>query len=187
MYILPNKKQINIDKLKEAFGDFNLERKYYLDAETGDIAQSIQDRHKIGDRYFEVPKLPASLMISWMREFAKEMVPFDNPELGRKLIKALEKENPAENFMALLTPDESGWIHGWSQWEADYIYEEIEEWFFSLPINIEDDMSELDDDCPLCRMMKEGVNDMETLKRGFQEANAKRMVDGIFRQAGRNK
>ncbi|MCK5062167.1 hypothetical protein KAR28_06515 [Candidatus Parcubacteria bacterium] len=174
-----------MNKLEKAFADMNLKNLYYLDAETGEIlsGKDTQISREKKARYFIVPKLSEDVVISWMREFAEEMVPFDNPELGRKLIKALEKENPAKNFIAILTPDESGWIHGWAQWEADHIYEEIVDWFCDLPINIEDDMSELDDDCPLCRMMKEGVNDMETIKKGFQEANAKRMVEDIFEKA----
>jgi len=190
MYILPNQKPINMDKLEEAFADINPKSKYYLDAEVGDIlsGENIQvAKEEISKKYFAVPKLQENKMIFWMREFAEEMVSFDAPELGRKLIKVLEKENPAENFMAMLTPDKSGWIHGWSQWEVDHIYEEIVDWFCGLPINIEDDMSEMDDDCPLCRMMKEGVDDMKTLKKGFQEANAKQMVDNIFRKTNKKK
>ena len=187
MYVLPNKKQININKLKDAFADFNLEKKYYLDAETGEILlfkKSVQKtKAGINKKYFAVPKLPKSLMISWMQEFAKEMIPFDNLKLSKKLVAILEKEKPIENFMKLLNKDKSGWIHGWSQWESDYIFEKIEEWFDDLPIDIEDDMSELDDDCPLCRMMKEGVSDMETLQKGFREAKAKQMTDLLFKQA----
>ncbi|MCK5027711.1 MAG: hypothetical protein KAS07_04795 [Candidatus Pacebacteria bacterium] len=187
MYILPNNKQINIDKLKDAFADLNVEKKYYLDTETGEIISSEKDIQKIkaeiNKRYFVVPKLPSSLMISWMQEFAEEMVIFDNPKLSKKLIEILEKEKPIENFMKFLSKDKSGWIHGWSQWESDYIFEKIEDWFCALSIDIEDDMSELDDDCPLCRMMKEGVNDLETLQKGFREAKAKQMTDALFKQA----
>ena len=187
MYVLPNNKQINIDDLENAFADFNLEKKYYLDAETGEIIFLKKNIQKTGaeinKRYFAVPKLPSSLMISWMQEFAEEMVSFDNLELSKKLIEILEKEKPIENFMKFLSKDKSGWIHGWSQWESDYIFEKIEDWFYTLPIDIEDDMSELDDDCPLCRMMKEGVSDMETLQKGFREAKAKQMTDALFKQA----
>jgi len=168
-----------MDKLEEAFSDFDLNRKYYLDAETGEVLTGIQDNYKIGDRYFEAPKLPASTKLSWMREFVDDMILFDCPDLFYKLKEALTDENQAVRFMEILSSHESGWIHGWAQWEADHIYEEIENWFCSLPINIEDDMSELDDDCPLCRMMKEGVNDLETLKKGFRQANFKQVMDDI--------
>lgn len=168
-----------MDKLEEAFNDFDLNRKYYLDAETGEVLTSVKEEHKINDKYFQVPKLTISLKLSWMRDFVDDMILFDCPDLFYKLKKSLTGENQAEKFMKILSSHESGWIHGWSQWEVDNLYEEIVEWFCGLPINIEDDMSELDDDCPLCRMMKEGVNDMETLKSGFREVNFKQIIDGI--------
>ncbi len=89
--------------------------------------------------------------------------------------------------MDKLTVDESGWIHGWSQWEMDYVYDEIIDWFRNLPIDIEDDMSELDDDCPLCQMMKEGVTDEATIRKGFQKANAKQMVDDMLKNNNKDK
>jgi hypothetical protein len=85
--------------------------------------------------------------------------------------------------MDVLSADESGWIHAWPQWEVDNLYEEIANWFRGLPIDIEDDMSELDDDCPLCRMAKEGVSDLETIRKGFREVGDKRMVDDVFKKA----
>lgn len=180
MFILPNKKPINMDKLEEAFLDLDLKNIYYLDTKTGEIQKNIQISREAKERYFVVPKLSEDIMMSWMKKFAEEMVPFDTPELGEKLLAELKKENPIKCFMDLLTVDKSGWIHGWSQWEVDHVYEEIIDWFRSLPIDIEDDMSELDDDCPLCRMMKEGVTDEETIKKGFQKANAKQMIDDMF-------
>lgn len=188
MFILPNKKPINMDKLEEAFKDFDMKRRYYLDTETGEVVlEGDKDYEKIifkeSPKFLAIPKLPASLKIVWMKKFADEMVPYDSPGLAVKLNKALVGENSAEKFMKILKSDKSGWIHGWVQWEADNLFEEIKEWFCGLPVEIEDDMSELDDDCPLCRMMKEGVNDMETLKKGFQEANAKQMVDNMFKKA----
>lgn len=161
---------------------WSLKSLYYLDAETGKILSSKNTRisRETRERYFIVPKLSKNVIIFWMKEFVEEMVLFDTPELGKKLVTALKKESPTKNFMDILIPDESGWIHGWSQWEADHIYAEIEDWFCNLPIDIEDDMSELDDDCPLCRMMKEGVTDVEIIKKGFREVNAKQMVDDMF-------
>ncbi len=192
MYILPNKKPINMDKIEEAFNDFDIKNRYYLDIENGEVILSGEDNRveltfMENTRYYSSPKLSTGVKIKWMKNFADDMLYMESPELCVKLRKALEEENPAEKFMAILEPDESGWIHGWAQWEADNLYEEIIDWFCSLPIDIEDDMSELDDDCPLCRMMKEGVNDMETLKGGFQEIKAKQMVDNIFRRANSNK
>lgn len=180
-----------MDKLEEAFNDFNKNRRYYLDIETGEVILAGEDNRveltfMENTRYFAVPKLSTSVKIKWMNNFADNMLYVESPELCVKLRKALAGEKPAEKFMAILEPDESGWIHGWSQWEADNLFEEIEEWLCDLPIDIEDDMSELDDDCPLCRMVKEGVNDMETLKKGFQEVKAKQMVDDIFKKADNN-
>lgn len=188
MYILPNKKPINMDKLEEAFLDLDLKNIYYLNAETGEVMSNKDGQvlHEAKEGYFFVPKLSESIIISWMKNFAKEMVSFDKPELGEKLLVELKKENPMKCFMDKLTADESGWTHGWSQWEADHVDEEIIEWFCHLSINIEDDMSELDDDCPLCRMMKEGVTNEETIKKGFREANAKQIVDNMFKNINNN-
>jgi len=180
MYILPNKNPINMDKLEKAFLDLDLKNIYYLHAETGEVIDNTQILREEKEKYFVVPKLSEETMISWMKEFAEEMVPFDAPELGEKLLIELKKENPIKRFMDKLTVDKSGWIHGWPQWEVDHVFEEIIDWFSSLPIDIEDDMSELDDDCPLCRIMKEGVTDEETIKKGFQELKAKQMVDCMF-------
>ena len=142
-----------MDKLEAGFLDLDMDNHYYLDAETGEVlsGKSAQALREVEGRYFIVPKLSEHTMVAWMREFAEVMVPYDAPELGKKLIVELEKEKPIEKFMEMLAADESGWIHGWSQWEVDHVYEEIIEWFCSLPIDIEDDMSELDDDCPLCK------------------------------------
>ena len=117
-----------------------------------------------------------------MEEFIDSMLWGDNPKLAEKLTNALTGKTPIKTFFNILSSDKSGWIHGWSQWEFDFLWEEIIDWFCSLPINIEDDMSELDDDCPLCRMMKEGVNDLETLKAGFEQVNDKQKIENMFRR-----
>lgn len=174
MYVLPNKKQINTKKLEKAFRDSSPDKKFYLDAITGGIVLGGKIK-KIGGnimdevRFFEVPKLPEGKKLGWMNEFVDEMLWGDSPDLALKLKIALDKRS-TQSFMNILSSDESGWIHGWSQWESDYLWEEIIDWFCGLPIDIQDDMSELDDDCPLCRLMKEGNNSLEDLKKAFKEA-----------------
>ena len=64
MYILPNKKPINMGKLEEAFLDLDLKNIYYLDAETGKILKNMQNSRETKERYFVVPKLSEDVMIS---------------------------------------------------------------------------------------------------------------------------
>lgn len=180
MLTLPNQKHINIDKLKKALADFDPAIRYFLDSETGEIISGLNYEAEAGIRYFQVPKLSSDIMIPWMKDFVDDMLLYDCPDLFYKLKGALKMENPTKMFMEILSNHECGWIHGWSQWEADHWYEEAVDWLDSLEMEIYDDMSELDDDCPLCRMMKEGVTDYETIKKGFQEANAKQMVNRMF-------
>lgn len=174
-----------MDALEKAFLDLTSTNIYYFNTETGETLKK-NSLSRRGKRLLLVPKLSNDTMISWMEEFTKDLVIFDSPKLEKNLIKALKKNDPIESFLKELKKDETGWIHGWSQWQADHVYEEIENWFYNLPIDIIDDMSELNCDCPLCQMMKEGITDMNEIKKGFQKANAKKMIDEIFEQKNTN-
>ena len=80
-----------MDKLEEAFLDLDLRNIYYLHSETGEIIDNTRISREEKEKYFVVPKLSKETMISWMKEFAEEMVPFDTPELGEKLLIELKK------------------------------------------------------------------------------------------------
>lgn len=182
-----SKKQIDTDTLEEAFLDTNPENKYYLDIGTGRVEKEFTDEEETNGRYFEIPKLKEEEIIDWMLEFARELVPFESPEFADKLEKEIKEGKKLKELLKLLEKDRDGWIHGWAQWRHDNVFEEIVAWFDKLPFDIEDDMSELDDDCPLCRMMKEGVTDFETIRTGFIEANAKQAIEDLHKNEEKSK
>ena len=82
-----------MDNLEEVFLDLDLKNIYYLDAETGKILKNTQISRETKERYFVVPKLSEDVMISWMKKFTEEMVLFDTPELGEKLLVELKKNS----------------------------------------------------------------------------------------------
>ena len=181
-YLLPNNKPIDEDAVIAAMQKSG-QADYFLDAETGQVVNKETD----DKRSYKIPVIAESRQYEWALEFSKTMLPSESPQLAEKLLKILKTKNWQKEFNSTLEKDESGWIHGWVQWESDMLFEEYENWLDTLPIEIKENPEIWDDDCPLCRMMRDGVDDLETIKRGFHEVNAKQMVDGIFTDKRKDK
>lgn len=168
MFILPNGSKIDEEGVIKGLGNNNISSKYFLDIITGEVGVTDIKDKKINDkivdnkRYFEIPGVPEKDKIKNIKEFIKEMVLPENRFLGNLLNKTLK--GGMGSFLKLLK--KTDWIYGWPQWEGDYLYDEMRDWFETLPIEIKDNwQDELDDDCPLCQLMKQGENTVDDFKR----------------------
>lgn len=182
MYKLPNGKKISEEALLEALKDYTSDYNYCLDSETGEIIKSEEAKDGSDQsRYYPVKKLSDRVIVSWMHDFAEQIVADEDPMLAGKLICVLKQDKPVENFLAEL--EKTDWIYGWPQWEFDSCCGEMENWLDELPFMIEDDWQEFYEencDCPICKAMAEGRSDEKSLKDAFREANFKQAMENIF-------
>lgn len=192
MFILPNNRQINYEALIDAMLDQTKEHIYWFDAETGECRLGIILIKMIGQaslnagknrRYFKAPKITDFTRWRWMASYTEEMVEHENKEFADKIKKIIAEENSYDNFIKALEESKDGWIYGWTSWEGDNAFEEMKKWFVTLPFEIKEEMDHFDDDCPICRAMKEGRTSEKELKDAFREANFKNAVGDVYEQA----
>ncbi len=163
MFLLPNNIKIDEDGIIKGFNNADISHKYYLDIITGQVGCVTDNKeNKVVDknRYFRVPKISEKTKKKWMGEFIKEIVYPEDKFLAGLFAKALKK-NMDYCFKLLEKTDD---IHGWAQWEHDYMQDEMMDWFDTLPVVIKDDW-ELDDDCALCQLMKQGEHTVNDFKK----------------------
>lgn len=186
MYLLPNKNKINDEGVIEAMKDGNSRAYYFLDTISGEVGMvdGEKDKKKLeklcGDsRYIAIPKVSDEKWRKWFRDFVEMMAGEDGEISAKLIIKELEKEEKDvfKKCLAILEKGEKvdGLIYDWWQFEADMLWEEMENWFCSLPIDVEDDwQSELDDDCELCKLMKKGDHTVGDFMEAAQKEGRKK-------------
>lgn len=182
MYILPNNKKIDHEEIMEAMKDNNFEHHWFFDSKTGKVEFLLDDideetnqlieKFDKDNRYFAVQKIPSHEQYKWMEDFVYEFVPHEDKNLAEKLAIAIDGKGAFGRFYNVLHGVDKSWLEAWREWERHCLYEEMENWFDKLSINIKEDM-ELFDDCPICQAMKNGENTVEGLKKAFREAKKK--------------
>lgn len=160
MYSLPNGLKIDEEGLINGINDTVVSHKYYFDILTGQVGLIKEDKKKEKSkkldvkRYFLVPKASKSDKKVWAEELIKEMVWREDDLLANSLSRELDKGGGGfDAFFKVLK--QSDYIYGWCEWESHYLYEKLLDWFDTLPVEIKDEF-DLDDDCPLCQLMKSG-------------------------------
>lgn len=193
MFILPNNRQIDYEALIDAMLDQIQEHIYWFDTETGECRLGVTLIKMIGQaslnagknrRYFKAPKITNFTRLRWMASYTEEMVEHENKEFAQKIKKIIAEENSYDNFIKALEESKVGWIYGWTSWEGDNAFEKMKKWFITLPFEIKEEMDHFNDDCPICRAMKEGRTSEKELKDAFRKANFKNALEDIY---GENK
>lgn len=190
MFLLPNNKQIDYETIINAVLDLDKNKTYWLDAETGKCYQDddlLKNNGKTNfelkknNRYFLIPKINDFDRLQCMKEYTTEMVENEDRKFAEKLKITLNDKNPYDNFIKILEENEKdGWIYGWDSWEGDNAFEEMKEWFMTLPFEIREKMDDFGCDCPICQAMKEGKTSEIELRDAFRQANFKNVLDDIF-------
>lgn len=156
MFLLPNGAQIDDEGVLGALNDASPERSYYLDILTGQVGFVMRGKKEPGqriakNRYFEIPKVSPEKKIEWAKSYIQEMMAPED-ELSARFLKALdEKGGRFDRFLGILKNTNEK--YGWPQWEIDSLCEVRDDWFETLPVDIEDRW-EFDDDCAACRAEK---------------------------------
>lgn len=171
-FILPNGMRIDEDGLAEAFSEVNPQHRYVLDTKSGDVGCTDVGSNAGGkvpdkDRYIEISRVGAATQLQWIRELISELMLFsaEDAVLIRRLTQVLDGTrggNEVETLAScelLLEADKNGWIHGWAQWKADHLWEEMGAWLDQLPIKI-DDRFEGCGDCELCKLMEQETHNL---------------------------
>ena len=163
MYTLPNNAVIDADGVRKGINETDSSKESYLDIVTGQVATVETGKQKFDKkRYFKIPKVSNSKRMEWARNYVKDLM---NPEdkLSVSLLKALDsKTGGFDKFFKIF--EKTNEIYGWGQWEHDYLCDEMLDWFDTLPVEIKDEW-DLDDDCPLCQLMKSGEHSVEDFKK----------------------
>ena len=169
MFLSPNQNKIDEDGVIEAMLHRDTCR-YFLDATTGEVGcvdkKTKKDVLLDTKRYIEVPKLSETVQLTWMKEFMEDMLDMDTV-LSRTLKNEIEK-GALVRCENILNKDAEGWIHGWREWRGTSAFEEMQKWFSTLSISIEEKFEGCED-CELCKLMEQG----EHTVGDFMEAKAK--------------
>ncbi|MCX6789725.1 MAG: hypothetical protein NTZ42_03920 [Candidatus Gribaldobacteria bacterium] len=181
MYSLPNGLKIDHDGLIDGINDTVVSHKYYFDTLTGQVGLVKESKNKGKSkklnekRYFLVPKILKSDKKIWADELIKEMVWREDSLLASSLNRELNKEGRGfDAFFKILK--QSDYIYGWCEWESHYLYERMLDWFDTLPVEIKEDFDDLDDDCPLCQLMKNGNHSIEDFKMATKKMPKNKVI-----------
>ncbi|MCX6789732.1 MAG: UPF0158 family protein [Candidatus Gribaldobacteria bacterium] len=167
VYRLSNGKILDEKWLFVAMIDDNIFNRYFLDIATGKVKLISEEfdigpdkllkpiKSKLGQRYFEIPKISRAKRYSWMKEFTEQMV--DSEILFKKLKFILRKSRDFQFFEKVLYNDGS-WVWGWVQWKVFELADELEDWLVEIDIDVKEEC-DYDDDCLLCQMMKKADAD----------------------------
>lgn len=167
VYRLANGKILDEKRLFVAMTDDNIFNRYFLDIATGKVKFVSEEfdiepgdllkpiKGKLGQRYFEIPKISKAKKYSWMKEFTEQMV--DSKTLFKKLKFILSRSKDFQFFEKVLYNDGS-WVWGWVQWKVFELADELKDWLIEIDIDVDEEW-DYDDDCLLCQMMKKADED----------------------------
>lgn len=186
MYLLPNKKHIDIDNAVMSVLDGDKSKVFFLDIENGSVVCFVVDNknddlenvRKQTDRYFEIPRASDVEKEKWMKDFVIEMITFEDVAFSERLLSVIN-ENFYENALEEIEKSKDGWIHGWVQWSHDHAFEILEEWFSKLPVEITNEWEGCDD-CAICRAVKSGNDSEVGLRKAFSEQNFMNEVEKVI-------
>ncbi len=170
MYYLPNDIAIDVDGIIDGMLDEDTHVLYFLDGKTGDVVSGEVGKSIPTDtaRYFQIPKVHGTSKEKWMKEFIREFVYTEDRKLAGKLKEVFDFGGVHAVCEFLEAYDES-WVTAWDEWRGDSTFERLEDWFATLPLTIEERWHG-DDDCAVCRAMRDGADEDELLE-AFMEQN----------------
>jgi len=185
MFLLPNGLKIDEEGLINGLKDTSISHKYYFDILTGQVglikeSKGVKKIKKLDEkRFFLLPKISKDNKKPWAQEFIEDMVRAEDLLLAEALDKALNIGG-FDPFFKILK--QSYFVYGWPQWESHYLYEELVNWFDTLPVDIKEEF-EFFDDCPVCQAMKKAKEEgrelsEEELFKAFQQSKEQGNIVG---------
>lgn len=188
MLLLPNGKQLDSEGITDAMKS-KLSERAFLDTATGEIGV-IDDKEILtalgkkrleeishNARYIEIPHVTDVRKRKWLREFIKTFLKEGNKK-ERQLYQSIDDEIKSKNIdrfdkaIVLLEKSSTGWIHGWSQWYFDELWNDMDTWLETLPFEIED-VFDGDDDCELCKLLAQGEHTIGDFNEALQKEHMK--------------
>lgn len=170
--------------------DEDISNLFFLDSKEGVVlcckihekTDYVKNIQKQKERYFEIPRASRSNKEKWMKDFVEEMISFEDISLSEKLLRNIGYSFYEKALEEIMT-SKDGWIHGWTEWSHGYAYEILEEWFFTLPIEISNEW-EWCEDCAICKAMVSGKNSTPEFLKAFSEQN---FMNEVEKSLKRNK
>ncbi len=156
MFVLPNGAVVDVESIFDAMEDTGDETAYFLDTITGEVGtvDIVDQKEKMATietnaRYIEIPGLLPEIQIDWLEEFINEAL-FEEEELAEELKTTLNQtsaETALDACEDVLTRAKGGWLDAWDDWYEDRLLDEMERWFQSLPVKIEEKPCGQCEDC----------------------------------------
>jgi hypothetical protein len=170
MYYLPNNLPVDVDSIIDGMLDDSVTTDYFLDSKMGDVVAS-EVAHPPSDkeRYFKIPRIHETSKEKWMKEFIRVLVDSEDKRLAKKL-RSIFAESKYRGVMKHFEEmgDES-WLGVWDQWSGDCAFERLDAWFDTLPFPVEVRWHG-DDDCAICRAVREGGDEDELLEAFVEQS-----------------
>lgn len=179
MFLLPNHKKIDEDGIIDAMLDTDSSRRYFLDTMTGEVGcmeQKAKNKPVLDPkRYLEIARIPAATQLQWVRDFTKWCI--EDDALKKSLITEAQSKTDTERAFArceeLLRADPDEFMYGWKEWQGQSGFEEMLQWFSTLPIDIEGKFEGYDD-CELCKLMERGEHNLGDFLEAKQKEERKK-------------
>ena len=177
MFLLPNQKKIDEDSVIDAMLDFDATHRYVLDTTTGEVGciekGGTKEKPLDRQRYIPIPKISSETQLLWLKECV-EFCLNDNSGLRAELMNELQSGETGsfERCEKLLSEDESGWIHGWREWQGTSGAEALMKWLPTLPFEVEDKFEGCGD-CELCKLMEQGEHTLGDFLEAKQKEERK--------------
>lgn len=175
MFLLPNHKKIDEDGVIDAMLDTDMSRRYFLDTmngEVGCVEQKAKNKPVLDPkRYIEVPRITVGAQLSWLKE-STQMI--EDRDVVEKVMAEMQKGSTDALLSCekILSESESVWIYGWKEWQGQSGFEEMLEWFSTLPIDIEDKFEGCGD-CEMCKLMEQGEHNLGDFLEAKQKEERK--------------
>lgn len=177
MYYLPNNIAIDIVGIIEGMIDDDTTVTYFFDSKTGDVVGIENGKSAPEDttRYFGIPRIHSTSKEKWMKEFMREFLYGEDRRQVQKL-KEIFEYTGVKGVCEYLEGYDATLLDAWHEWEGDCAFERLDDWFLTLPVTIEERWHG-DDDCAVCRAMRDGVEGDELLD-AFAEQNESNKIHG---------
>lgn len=184
MFKLANGREIEWQMVMQAMEDRNSSNSYFLDTKKGKVYKSpkLKTNH-----FIQIPKIGDQKLYLWMKQYTDEFIKIGDPDLAKKVYKVLKQQNVFVEFEKILEEEsDDGEIHGWAQSKHNYLYEEMQDWFFNLSIGITEEW-EYGDDCAICQEMKKADEEDRNLteselKKAFAKARKQGAIVGAVEE-----
>ena len=177
-YELPNGRAVDTEGAVEAFLDKNAKNRYFLDLTTGEVGcvekgrkgalEKLKSLHGERVRYKEIPRASVEDRYEWFEDFVKEIVPYDDRELSRKVLYTLYGEGYTQ-ALTLLGEAKGDFLDGFDIWVEDQAFDVLGDW---LEARVPGIMFKGCGDCEICRAEESGAG-LEGLFEAFEKERKK--------------